>query len=46
MMFGIVACEVLSATDSAVEVIPGTDATTSKLGALGSGDGSPPFRMA
>jgi hypothetical protein len=34
MIFGIVRCEVLSAADSAIDVIPGTEAMTWKAGCV------------
>ena len=46
MIFGIVRCEVLSAADSAIDVIPGTEAMTWKRGAFSLGDCACSFRTA
>ena len=43
MMLGIERCEVLSAADSAIAVIPGTDAMVWKRGAFPLGDRVCPF---
>ena len=43
MMLGMVRCDVLSAADNAIAVIPGVDAMTSKEGAFSLGDRACPF---